>query len=362
MSGKLRSSIDLPGPVTGQTNQRTGVSTSRRADWDHARAIGIFLVVYGHALDRPPLLPLIYAFHMPLFFVLAGMMSKPSTFAVSVPEFARRTSRSLLIPYVCFSIISLVIWIVLRPLRPATRADASWSVVDALSRLIYGAGSELGLINGTLWFFTALFVVMWLAYLLAKVLPARLQWVASLVALLAMLYSPRPWPSPLPWNLDVAVVALGFFMLGTALRNVRWDQLRWRSSPTAAIGFVVSVLLLAACASYNQRVDLREFVVGNPALFLGGAVGGTFATLLIAGALPAAWISQRLSQDSIVIFPLHLPLLVVVSAVIAKGTGLSRELLRSELGAALISILVIALLLPVAHLIRRWAPWMIGGR
>ena len=60
-----------------------------RIAWlDVAKALGIFLVFYGHLLEvmyryggRPFLFPqikFIYAFHMPLFFVLSGYLYRDS--------------------------------------------------------------------------------------------------------------------------------------------------------------------------------------------------------------------------------------------------------------------------------------------
>lgn len=48
-------------------------------DWDIAKGIGILLVVMGH-LGIPPMLSnAIYLFHMPLFFILSGLLFAPKT-------------------------------------------------------------------------------------------------------------------------------------------------------------------------------------------------------------------------------------------------------------------------------------------
>lgn len=90
---------------------------SERLAWlDHARAAGIVLVVFGHAvrsidrsgLEAPPVLELvddaIYSFHMPLFFLLAGMTQtiagrKPTGAALAAAGWG------ILLPYALWSTV-----------------------------------------------------------------------------------------------------------------------------------------------------------------------------------------------------------------------------------------------------------------
>ncbi|MBK4215723.1 acyltransferase [Paracoccus caeni] len=83
-----------------------------RLDWiDQARGIGIILVVVGHALrglvdaDILPATPLvmaidrgIYAFHMPLFFVLAGLIFLPAARRKPLPVFIAGRAERLIWP------------------------------------------------------------------------------------------------------------------------------------------------------------------------------------------------------------------------------------------------------------------------
>ena len=49
-----------------------------RFDWvDTAKGLGIILVVIAHVWTKGPVRDFIYSFHMPLFFLLSGYMSKP---------------------------------------------------------------------------------------------------------------------------------------------------------------------------------------------------------------------------------------------------------------------------------------------
>lgn len=88
---------------------------SRKRLWDYARGIGILLVVFGHVLrglntahvvsDSHWLMILdyaIYTFHMPLFFLLAGMnVSK----GFAKDNFLRNKCSSIVYPYFLWSLI-----------------------------------------------------------------------------------------------------------------------------------------------------------------------------------------------------------------------------------------------------------------
>ena len=88
---------------------------------DTARGIGIILVVYGHTLrgqvTSGAFLPswhagvqddVIYSFHMPLFFFLAGLFFKKSFMRGSMP-FIRDKALTIVYPYFLWSMISIAL-------------------------------------------------------------------------------------------------------------------------------------------------------------------------------------------------------------------------------------------------------------
>ena len=86
---------------------------SLRIDWiDHARAIGICLVVLGHTAGLPEFaMQLIYSFHMPLFFFISGYLLKDSYLDLPLKDFLKRLSYKLVVPYICFWIVSYFYWL-----------------------------------------------------------------------------------------------------------------------------------------------------------------------------------------------------------------------------------------------------------
>ena len=69
---------------------------------DLAKGIAILLVVIGHIDTTPYIKPLIYSFHMPLFFILSGYFFKKNE---SILETSKKLFNTLIIPYLIIGTI-----------------------------------------------------------------------------------------------------------------------------------------------------------------------------------------------------------------------------------------------------------------
>ena len=80
----------------------------KRINWvDALKGFGIILVVIGHAGCPNWLVRWIYIFHMPLFFLLSGLMAKESEY-LRGGQWIKRKTRSLLWPYLIFGILEFL--------------------------------------------------------------------------------------------------------------------------------------------------------------------------------------------------------------------------------------------------------------
>lgn len=71
---------------------------------DILKGFGIILVVLGHVTLNSDLYHFIYAFHMPLFFIISGM------FLHDKPGFIRKQAKSLFLPYISFGLLTYLYW------------------------------------------------------------------------------------------------------------------------------------------------------------------------------------------------------------------------------------------------------------
>ena len=141
--------------------------TSTRIHWlDYTKGIGIFLVVLGHtlramvnaeilepsitvnALDR-----WIYAFHMPLFFFISGLLIEKSS-SKPFKKFLIDKLKVIAYPYLLWSVIQSILTIAA---SKYTNHKMSWG---ELSRILYNPVMQF-------WFLYVLFIIV-LAYAIAR--------------------------------------------------------------------------------------------------------------------------------------------------------------------------------------------------
>lgn len=81
---------------------------SLRLKWlDIAKGITIILMVIGHTSIPDSFSRFIYAFHMPLFFIASGWTTNWNKY--NYMEFAKRKFRSIMVPFMVYSVIVLSI-------------------------------------------------------------------------------------------------------------------------------------------------------------------------------------------------------------------------------------------------------------
>ncbi len=271
------------------------VPAPRDAVIDTARGIGMMLVIYGHILQiffhrRADGIFLeraydqwvaIYGFHMPMFFVLAGMASvwRPAT----ISDAMRRA--------VSFVIIALVVDVVgLAAIALVNGASALPSLndyaVDHVLRL-----EDFSII--TPWFL----VTMALVYIAAAVLETVPKPWPPVVAATVIGLSALAYAGPQSWHLRALAPGLAFYLLG-----------RWLESEKIKLPLWLCVLLLLGAlgsAHFNSGCSLPwETACDNSelpgrfcVLMIFGFVGNLplFFITAVAGSVGCIGISQALA-------------------------------------------------------------------
>lgn len=329
-------------------------SASRVAWLDAARGIGILLVVAGHAMggliDSPlgehapwlrPAFFALYTFHMPLFFLAAGLFVD-QRLTRDARAFRDNLWGQLAWPYFLWSIIQFSLIYALGRLVN-TPVERYWPVIAALP---WQPVSQF-------WFLHALFQMHLAALLLWR-------WLGP-AAFLMLAFSLRPLSMmlPLPDIVRLAGYQLPFYGLGVVFGAAglaraiadRPAAVRLALLPLAA-GLIA--LALAQVATLRPDVDLataRAAGLANLAWsvpFVPVAFAGVAAVIALASlargrvAATLAWLGQR----SMAIFILHI-MAVAGTRIIAIKLGLHAVpiiLIASELAGLVGPLLVWSLL------------------
>jgi len=324
------------------------------------RAVGIIMVVIGHTLGISESFDkYIFSFHMPLFFFISGLVLTPNRLSQTWAKTAHHYGRRLLLPYLLFSLITYLPWVLV------TRhygADAALGVEAwrPLVGTLYGIGVNGWLQhNAMLWFFPCLFVTHMLfriVHILMK--RARYLTIAALAGLGCMLASVLP--VRLPWGIEIALIALPFYALGQAFAS--HDTWLPRTNLRKVSLLMVFAVMQFTCIKLNGRVDMNFLSLENPVLFYLGAISGIGALACLVMFLPKLSVFDRLADAAVLAFPLHRTLFSVFSAC---GLLLMHDLQTFKLTAwGSVSYTAGALLISVLLLpwVRRYCPLLIGGR
>lgn len=353
-----------------------------RLRWiDLARGLAIVLVALGHLTTGngtsvwfPALDDLhtgLYLFHMPLFFILGGLVLNVR--GRDFRGFASRRARTLLVPYYVFSLYYLA-----KPLMLTAHPELAATFGAATSDVGQTAWDVLVMGEG-LWFLWAYFWGQLFAFGVLRALEDASDQVRINVCQLlgfALTVAVQLWwvvgPAlKLPFHLVRGVEAAGYILIGVALRDVFAKAERPQAALTG-LGFAVAFAFVARTVLPDTLIS-RDFVCvvnGTPAPVSAGltvvvAYLGASAVILIARVIETCPPLEYVGRDSIVYYALSAPAMNLCKLVLFSllGVDVAAAVLPVQLAAGCsLALVSIALIVPVDLLIQRHLPWLIGRR
>lgn len=244
-----------------------------------AKAIGIILMVMGHALS-PELFwrRYIYLFHMPMFYLLSGYLFSDKYLADWKLLLARK-AKALYLPYVKFGILFILLHNVFRACYLLD--DGGYTLTDTVHMLFRNiCFLETEPLLGATWFLRSLFITTMLYYgaiRLGRLVSANVLAINVFVMVAAFIAGGalHVLHCSFPFWIDREVFCAGFFALGKIVRigNVRL--------PSRAYVIPIAFALLLLLNNFTH-VKLHVNDIGNPLLSIVSAIAGTYLVLVVA--------------------------------------------------------------------------------
>ena len=316
----------------------------KRLDYlDVSKGIGILLVVLGHIYTMRPginrSIPTvwIYSFHMPLFFIVSGILVKFTENKWTEQSFwqiFKSKFKRLMIPYFLFGMVSIILRCFL---RGVSISNILWDAIYLF--VLYGIEA--------LWFLPALFIGEIMLIFMLKAIKNKM----ATILLVLGLFSFAIFIRDIDYNmilliLSRAFIALGFISVGYYSFNII------NNTDMNVIYLLISFIINIFIAQYNGYVDLNNLVLNNVFLYVLNAILGSFIVILACKKTNIAFI-KYLGQSSLIIMALHQNIMYLFE----KITGLS--LYGYITGLILFTILTI-IHITIIQLINNYLPWMIG--
>jgi acyltransferase len=284
---------------------------------DNAKAIGMVLVVLGHSRGLPDYLgQLIFSFHVPLFFFISGFLIKPEKLKATICRNVKKVLQSLAIPYLLFFLLAFLYWLITRNIGAKALLSAGQAWYAPITGLFTGLESDL-YVDPPLWFFPSLILTAITYHASRKFLnlAAATCLFTALAFTVTLLWDDSFYRLPL--GLDTMWLALAFYALGQYVREKNFlSDIRDIKPGYLFFIFLLAAGLLISAELLNGRVDLATMLFGSsPALYLPAALLGIAATLAVSALLPTSRISRWISNNTLVIFPVHFIFLSLIRGV-----------------------------------------------
>lgn len=275
-----------------------------RIEWiDIAKGISILVILYAHVFDTGLITGFVHLFHVPVFFVLSGLVWKK---AQRSKDFLLDLLKGLIIPYFIAGIVSILIYLLLGSFF----SKNSMSISDCILGLFY-ANSRTGLMKWCrpLWFLPCLFMVKIIWELIAniknKVIQYIIVFVVWFVAVGTLYTDIKEWK--LPWELEVALHALPYYCMGVMIqRHLTLTNFairrRWILLPVSLLLFLLCILVFNL--NYT-KLSFQYNLYGNYIFFVLGAIAGTAMVFTLSMMISRWKLLEIAGQNTLIILLWH---------------------------------------------------------
>lgn len=266
------------------------MTAKKRIDYlDCVKGIGIALVVLQHiGFQSDILLKYIHSFHMPLFFLTAGITLRFSDKS-NIKNFVCKKAKSLLVPCFVFSVIGMV--------------------CTCLDGENFNFILPLYSYNFPVWFLTTIFIMYILIYFLERLTKSsKLLLIVSLTMSFICNFLPQSINEVV--HFKTAVVFSGFMALGNLLGEPeikQWIEEKKGIKIVAAFIFLIMGFILS---QINSLMGVMNCVTGNIFLCYISAFCTVFGLLVLCAQIPSNFICKVISflgRNSLIILGTHWP-------------------------------------------------------
>lgn len=332
----------------------------QRYSWiDWTKTIGMLMIVWGHS-NLSFFSDFVYSFSVGLFFIIAGFLSRCKSDDVQFQ--LKKIVNTLIIPYLCYSILNLLVIYSLQFAKGTLTLD-----VIAKGLIAHAIGLQGSTVNGCgcgpLWFIYTLVLIKILCVFLDK----KFIYLISLIGFLLSIYF-HGIGCVIDWAVTNSFLALPCFSIGLLMSNYKesFMRLAMNIQKMKALPSFTIALILFAVTFYISRFTgpVRMFRCDygqNAWLFMLSSISGTgfvaFVSMRISNI--SAQYATIISKGNILILALHFHL-IRISAKFVTAIGLSP--LLQDLSSLILSVIIMIAFIPIIKYARQHVPVLIGNR
>lgn len=259
---------------------------------DYAKGIGILLVALIHIyafnpdINRDNFVVWVHSFHMPLFFIISGILLKHKDVQLNYKAIKNRI-KGLLIPYLIFSIITIMV-------KTITEGFSIISVIKKCILTLVGAGLDV------LWFIPALFIGELTFLSINKFVKKDYFKILLILVLFLVATYINVENFLIVIIIARAVMATVFITIGYYTYNIIVNK------EFTLMSLIFTFLGQVFFAKLNGFVDLNNLIFNNNILYIMNSVIGSIVIIQLCKNIYNSEILSYFGKNSIVILGMHL--------------------------------------------------------
>lgn len=257
---------------------------------DVARTLVIYLVVLGHmpytginAIYRD----IIYAFHMPFFFMISGILHKEESFSF---KSLKRIFISLIIPYYIYNVICAIVY------YPINHN----SILDSLLDIVLCMGKQP---SGASWFFLSLFFIKVVALFMKN----KFWYIIIAFLCVIYLYEVKDYSRAymMIFRIKPAIAAFPFFTFGFLFKSkLNINGYNFTKISLIILGFIFIYLYASRFGRANPSTGVNIAIIPTYIAGIMGSVSMLFLSQYLFPLLKSD-IIKTLSRGTMIIVALH---------------------------------------------------------
>ena len=323
---------------------------------DIVKGVGILCIVLGHVMGEAParygidlkqtsFYMFLFSFHVPIFYIVSGILMRINKKNENVKEFILRKCKTYLWPYLTFSLIAIITRIAYKGAYHET--DVIQFAIKTTIKTITLDGFL------TLWFIPALLMGEILFIIIVKISFKKRLLISIFIIVLCSLISTllnNPSLSLPRVILELVVlinrvfIAFSFISIGYYLATIKIKRKSY-----SLLCLIIIVINICFC-KYNGSVELKRSLMGNNVvLFWYFALSTSFSIIIIAKTVVAKCKPiEYFGKNSLIIMATHFPIPMI--EILRKNTWD----IPLGLNIAIIFILVMIIELVLIYLINNY--------
>lgn len=339
----------------------------RKAWIDYMKFIAMALVVFHHSPPRyePSHEQALIYVGMPMFFFASGYLfniAKQKDFFT----FLRQRARQLLVPYTTFFIVFYALWLVVG----RRMAGPEEMAIDKFTPLWQFIKGRPDVVVAPFWFLATMFTLQLIYYPIRRYLSGYWPFVVAVLLCLSLLVLPDvDWMRY--WNFDRALLYMPLFAFGNCCKrlvdSVSLSGLKWDNGTRPAVSGPVTVLVMLLATAVSMAFLIIAPVDMEPGL---AYVLAPLASLLfiplyvslckwVASVFGPSRVARNVAITGITFLGLQNYLIGIMKMIVSRLFG-PEQLDENILWKFVIGFVVMLILYPLALIVERYFPWMLG--